>query len=367
MSRRILRVALSALGFLAVAAARLPPAAAQAVAAANALFQTGVAAMNAGRFAVACPALAESLRLDPRPGTLFTLAECENMWGHVASAAARYDEYLRLLNHLPPAAQRTQLQLQRDKRALSEKARLGPLVPLVTITLSPSAPQGARVFLDGVELARPSLDTALPLDPGEHVLLVEAPDRSTSEQRLQLAEKDRKNVIANVPGPAPKQSGAPAPAEATKDPGKSAHPESPPAPPRAISTVQGPPQPLVPRSSPLGLRVGAYIVGGVGVAALGAGILTGALTLAKKRTIEAHCRDIFCDDEGLAASQSARPLGAASTAGFAVGLGAIGVGITMFTLSSALPNASPSIKTGFQWGIDLMGAKGAMTRLEGQW
>ena len=57
------------LGMTAIAA----PAAAQDVASAEALFDRGLAGMRAGNYEVGCPALSESYRLDPRPGTLFTL------------------------------------------------------------------------------------------------------------------------------------------------------------------------------------------------------------------------------------------------------------------------------------------------------
>jgi len=46
-------------------------------AASEALFNKGVGDMEAGNYQSACPALAESNRLDPRAGTLFALAECE--------------------------------------------------------------------------------------------------------------------------------------------------------------------------------------------------------------------------------------------------------------------------------------------------
>ena len=69
-------------------------AAAQDLAAAEALFSKGLADMEAGRYDAACPAIGESYRLDPRGGTLFTLAECEAKAGKIATAVARYDDAL---------------------------------------------------------------------------------------------------------------------------------------------------------------------------------------------------------------------------------------------------------------------------------
>lgn len=63
---------ISLLGALASASS----ARAQGVDAATTLFNTGLVEMEAGRFSAGCPALAESQRLDPRAGRLFTLSRC---------------------------------------------------------------------------------------------------------------------------------------------------------------------------------------------------------------------------------------------------------------------------------------------------
>src|SRR3954454_10869417 len=87
---------------------------------AAALFETGLQHMQASRYAEACPKLAESYWLDPRPGVLFTLAECEARWGKLASAIAHYDDYLRLFGSMPAglqAVQRERAEVARKQRA----------------------------------------------------------------------------------------------------------------------------------------------------------------------------------------------------------------------------------------------------------
>src|SRR5579862_9466128 len=71
-------------------------------------FDRGVAQMEAGRFDLGCPAVEESYKLDPRPGTLFTLAECEASRGRIRSAVKRYDDYLAFWAALPPDKKRKQ-------------------------------------------------------------------------------------------------------------------------------------------------------------------------------------------------------------------------------------------------------------------
>src|SRR4051794_38462267 len=111
-STRMLRgivLALSPLPVLLAVFALLTPALAAAQdgngPAAEALFERGFSEMKANRLDVACPAFAESYRLDPRPGTLFARAECEAKWGKPASASARFADYLAAARQLPTAQQ----------------------------------------------------------------------------------------------------------------------------------------------------------------------------------------------------------------------------------------------------------------------
>ncbi|MFS8071355.1 MAG: hypothetical protein ACMG6S_33715, partial [Byssovorax sp.] len=98
----------------------------------NALFDAGVLQMEAGRYDQACPSIEHSYELDPRPGVLFTLAECQSKRGRIAAAVARYTEYLDLFNALPPAKKK--LQTNRPKAARAQLAALSPQVPRLVIT-----------------------------------------------------------------------------------------------------------------------------------------------------------------------------------------------------------------------------------------
>jgi hypothetical protein len=301
----------SLIGGLGVAAAALswaPTALAQRdEVTAAAQFDKGLADMEAGRYTSGCPALAESYRLDPKPGALFTLAECEAKWGKIASAIAHYDDFASLLARLPRDLQSRDR--DRLRIAAAQSKALGLLVPELTLVLPPSAPPGAVVKRDGVALGRPSLGVPLPVDPGEHVVVVEN-EGASREERITVAKGEKLRVDLRLPEPVASPSRPPAEAPRVK----------PPAPPLEEA-----------RSSGHSLT---YIAFGVGTAALFTGAITGALVLGKKGTIETHCANTSCDATGLDAARSARTLGLVSTIGFGVAAAGTALGLVLLATDS---------------------------------
>src|SRR5262249_5323112 len=144
-------------------------AAAQDAAAAAALFDRGLADMEAGKYETGCPALGDSYRLDQRAGVLFTWAEGESKWGKIASAVAHYDDYLARFARMPIDQQTSQR--EREQVATRQLVALKPQVPHLTLRLA-SPPPGVKITRDGSELSTASLDVPLPLDPGDHTIVV---------------------------------------------------------------------------------------------------------------------------------------------------------------------------------------------------
>ena len=300
---------------------------AQDLAAADALFKRGVTAMQAGDLETACPAIAESHRLDPRPGTLFTLAECTAKRGLIATATIRYADYLAAIERLP-ADQRAKHD-ERRKLAETKLAELSPRVPKLMVTLAAGTPAGTVVRRDGVELGAPSLGVALPVDPGTRVLVVRTPDGRERETRVTLAPGENKAIEL---APAVDETHAA----------------------RAL------PPPTEPSPAARGGDTAAYVVGGVGVAALAVGAITGALVFSKKSVIQSHCVDTACDAEGKSAADAAKTLGLVSTVGVGVGLAAVTTSVVLFVTGRGAsesswrvaPTVSPSgagITAGGRW------------------
>jgi len=253
--------------------------------------------MQDGRYDSGCPALAESYRLDPKPGALFTLAECEAMWGKIASAVAHYDDYLRMLDRLAPDQRASQH--QREGVATAKRLELAPKVPTLEIQLSPATSPDATVKRDGAALAKVALRVPLPLDPGEHVLVIEDPSGARQETKVTLVAGEKKVVTLDLP-PLPSK---PAPVAKTEAPG---------------------PTPAGGRS-----KAWTYVAFGTAAVAAGVGGVTGALVFGKKSTIDQHCVDVACNREGKDAADAAQTLGLVSTISFAVAVVAAGTGLAL--------------------------------------
>lgn len=268
--------------------------------AAQTQFDYGLAEMQAGRYASGCPALAESYRIDPHPGVLFTLAECENKWGKVASAVTHYDAYLDVFAHM--ASEEKARQRGRDKIASAQRDRLRPQVPELAIALPPSAPAGTTVTRDGEPLGAPSLGASLPVDPGDHVVVARTPDGAAHEARVSVVLAQHASLVVDLTPP-----------------------------PRPAVVRVAPP----PRRAP----VWEYpaVVGLVGLAVGG---VAGLVVLEDKSTIQAQCRpDYTCTQSGLNAASSAKTAGLVSDVGFAVGAAGLAAGAVLLVLLPSPPSA----------------------------
>jgi hypothetical protein len=328
-------------------------AAAEDIAAAEALFNHGLAQMEARNFKVGCAELAESQRLDPRPGTLYTLAQCEVRWGRTATAVTRLGDYLQLYERLP--AEQKARQRERPKVAKEQHDKLALLVPELTLSLPPGAPAGTVVKRDAAVVAGAALGMALPVDPGEHVVSTQAPGGPLWEQTITLVEGEKKPLVLEVKGA----------------PLVDARPPPPPV------TTPTPPTPEPPADQPgtSGRRVAVYAIGGVGVAALALGGVMGGLALGKKSTIKAHCGSaigqadpLTCDTDGLAAASSVKTVGLVSTIGFAAG--AAGIGTTLVLLLTEQKTAKPRADARRPWisaSVLSVGAKATVVGVHGQW
>jgi hypothetical protein len=156
---------------------------------ADALFREGRAAMKAGDLDVACPKLEKSYQLEPAPGAAVNLGDCFDKQGKVGSALLAYQAARKLLKAGDPRIGPVDKQIA----ALEKRA------PKLTITLAPDAPEGTRVTRDGKGVDFSDFGRALPMNPGEVVIVVTAPGRPESEFRVVLTEGANNELVVTPP------------------------------------------------------------------------------------------------------------------------------------------------------------------------
>lgn len=336
---------------------------AQDLAAAQVLFDKGRAAMIAKDFDIACPALRESQRIDPRPGTLFTVAECEADAGLYASAVAHYEDYLEVFGRMDQQEQLKQEARGRKTRSTAQKERIGPLVPFLTVVLSRNVPSGTRVRRDDLELTSASFGVALPVDPGTHVLTVTPPDQASFEIKVTLKESEKKTVIVEMPVAPPAPSVTAGASTSTVFTGTTPSTSA-----SASATAGG----VVGPSSTWSMaKTGALVAGGAGFVGLVVGAVTGVVVVGYKGVIDAHCTAAFkCDPDGLAAAESSKAMGLGSTIGFGIGLGGLAAAALLWGVAPSPPKlgaAPPKVTLSFDVVPQGHDKVGAFAVVQGSW
>jgi hypothetical protein len=286
-------------------------------AAADALFQAARAEFDRGEFASACEKFAESHRLDPAPGTLLNLALCHEKTGRIASAWEGFRQVADMLHD------------ERVDFARSRSSSLEGRLPWLTLHLPKEAIDGVRVFRDGIELGSASLGIPLPVDPGSHTIVVEAPGRMRSTRTISIDESQRQEVTLQL-----------GPDQPVSPPTLPERPEPAPAPPPSHD------------------KTWAWVAGGIGVAGVATSLATGALAISSKRTLDAHCIDRRCDDQGLDAASAGRTYATISTVSGIVGVVGLGVGTYLLLSPRTEQHPSTQIEATAMPGGGFLGMKG---------
>jgi hypothetical protein len=217
------------------------------------------------------------MSLDPAASTLLNIAKCHEHYGRLARAWADYKRAV-VLNQDTPGAERRKTLADLAKRGIEA---LEPRLPRLKIVVAMSVnerPPGLRVTRDGQELPLAVLGEVVPVDPGDHEVAAEAPGYTSEPRKVKLEEGKTVEVELTLT----KASEAPKAA----DPGATAPPSVPPA------TPPGSDEP--PPSG--GIPAWTWIVGGAGVALIGAGIAFRVDGAAAESTLDEKCGEArVCD------------------------------------------------------------------------
>jgi len=329
---------------LSILAAGVEPARADDKKQAQQLFRQGLGHMLTGKYEAGCPALQQSYDLDPMPGTLFTLAECEAKWGHTADALRHYKDYLTA--YIGMSLEQREKQKRRFEVSNTQVNALSGLVSYITITLATNAPVETVVKLDQRVLQPTELGTPIPIEPGAHRVVVEAPGSEPNEHTATVAKGEKVVLMVGKGG--------------RLAPPKEAAPEKP----------KPKPKPEAKDDSDEGAgdaqRASAYVIGGLGLAGLIAGAGTGIAAIDQRNTAYESCLDTLCTADGKRAADEAQALGNASTATFIIGAAAIG---TAIILLATAPDRKKAAATGRRLPVVIAAVDGSgiAVGIRGSW
>jgi hypothetical protein len=288
------RIAVAATLAIVAATPAVARADSESAAMAEALFRDGQTLLAQGHTDKACEKFTSSQRIDPQIGTLLFLATCHEKQGSTASAWAEFNEALALLHRAPNA--------RRESYAKQHLAAVS--TRLSRIVLTARAPVGGlEVKVDGRGLDAATLRTPLPVNPGDHTIEEVAPGYKTSSQVVHVGVGPV-DIPVTLPAleqaeAAPSSPASPSGEAPAKQPNDSDHGSS---------------------------RTLALIAGGIGVAGLITGSVTGLVAISDKNTADRQdCQGRYCTGPGLQLYSQANTLAWVSTAGFVVGLAGVGL------------------------------------------
>ena len=286
-------------------------ASAQGKADAETLFREARKLMQTGDFVHACPKFEESERLDPAPGTLVNLAECEEYVNRIVEAQ---EHYKLAASGFPKKDPRRDVCTQ---KAAALDARIAHL----TLRLAPGSPDGTVVKKNDAVMASSDLGQALATNPGAVAIVVSAPQRADKSYPLTLKDGETSEVTV--------EAGAPAEQEGPKA--------------EQVTVVE---KPAVSTASPL--RPVGITIAAVGVVGLGVGLVTGIMAIDRANTVKNHCNTTtdICDAIGYGAAQDGALFAPLSTVAVIAGGVLAAVGVVLFVVGGHSAKAHVSMGLG---------------------
>jgi hypothetical protein len=263
------------------------------------LFRQGREAMKGGNYGAACALFEASQRVHPAPGTLLNVAVCSEKLGRLRRASEALKAFLTTADSAD----------ERRARAGALLADVTERTPRISVRVPEWAAVGAQVLVDGESIAPEVWKTAMPLDPGRHVLEVRVPRAPDQRRTLEVKERDRLvETFVFSQGPKPKPDPRPLPSE-RKD-----------------------------------LPAAFYISLGIGVGGLLTAAGAGAIVLQEGATVEEQCINKDCYPAGMEAGKRGKRFQTVATVALPVGVA--GMALASYLWFSAKKKSSPSVGIG---------------------
>ncbi len=283
--------------------------------AAEAVFDEGLKAYEAGDHATACPKLETAVKLTKGEGLGGTLllAECWEKVGRTASAWGLY-------RTVAARAAATKQEERRTKAQAGEQ-RLVPLLHRVELVVAPQVASIAGVVIErgGEPVPREAWGVALPVDPGPLLVRATAPGHAPFDTRVEVPRTPGGTKVA-IDALQPFAGGASA------------------VPPPPLTGQPSTPPPATDDGGGLGgLGVAGLVLGGVGAATMAVSVVLGVV--AEGQWAEAHgpsCSGNVCTDPAdVEAVNDTRSLAHVGTGVFIAGAVVAAAGGTMLVIDLA--------------------------------
>ncbi len=265
-------------------------------------FGQALALQTAGDWAGALALLKEVAAVKSTPQVRFNMALCEEKLGKLVAALGDYE--------LAAADARAE---KADQVAEEVEGRLESLrqrIPKITVKRGAGA-EAAIIAVDGVSLGDQVIGTPMPTDPGPHTVEGKAPGFKPFRQSVRLAEQQSETVeIVLEPEPSP--------------------------PPNLVGGAQ------LPSGGSRGARVAGFVIGGVGIASLGASGIFFGLRAGKISDLDKVCPDRQCPSSAQQSDIDAGKLYTTiANVTLAVGVAAVAGGVVLVLTSGS--SSEPSV------------------------
>jgi len=282
-----------------------PPAAAGDSAMADKLFAAARKLMKQKKYTEACPKLEASFKLDEQLGTVLNLGDCYEQLGRLATAWAKFGEAVEWASRD---------QDDREAYASRRRSALEPRLPKLRVNVvNPVAT--LAVFRGDTAVPAATYGMELPVDPGPYDIQVRRGEVVLTTEQIRATEGELSQVTLDL-----KAIDEAHPAGREPDPDGSA--------PQSAD--------YDPTQRSIGL-----IVGGIGLGAVLAAVGLEIAALIKKGQADEEdaCINGFCSPQGIDAAESAALFAEAGQWIGIIGLGALGVGATIFFTAPSPPDS----------------------------
>jgi len=319
-------------------------------AAAEALFEQAQALMKEGKVAEACGKFELSQRLDAGVGTLLYLADCYEQAGRYASAWATFKE--------AAAGARSVGQADRETLARSLAEALVPKLSHLTIRVATGAEvPGLEIRRDGQVVPQGLWGVSMPVDAGTRRIEATAPGKQAWSTDWEVPAPGTSEVVVPALTDAPVAAAAAPPAAAAPGAGLSVAPLAPAGPEGPRGGGGGSTQQTI-----------GWVVGGIGVVALGAGGLFALQAKSKDSEAGDQCgADGLCTAKGVELGEQAHSAANLATYLTVGGAVALAGGLTLVLTA---PSGNGGTGTGSSNALRIatrVNGSGAFLTMDRQW